>query len=477
MTTNSLLPSDVTDPTDQQGDAFSQVGVPLYKDIIGSPNIDALVGSDVSELLAGFGGNDYAYGGGGADLFVLGDYGSSYYTQQGWNDTIYIEDFTLGEDQLQLQGSASRYSTTSDAEGLWLYDQGDAIAFLKGVSSLDLTSESVTYVGLPAPIVEESSTEQTVEQAVTSDAIIPDSIESDSVLILDSGDVADPAAQQRVESLEQIGAPKYTELIGSPDINALIGGEAAELLAGFGGKDYAYGGGGADVFILGDYGSSHFAQAGWDDTIYIEDFTLGEDQLQLQGSASRYSATSESEGIWLYDQGDAIAFLKDIFSFDFNSDSATYVGLPEPVVEEAPVESDAVSEEADVVIPDSQPGIPQYEDLVGSLADDDLIGFDAAERFIGFGGKDYSYGGGAADLFVLGDFGGSYYAQKGWDDYSFIEDFTVGVDQLQLQGSASQYSTQMGYEGVWIYDQDDPIAYLKGVDSLDLGSLQYTAIS
>ena len=113
-----------------------------YRDIAGTPENNPLVGSDRAERLAGFGGNDYANGGGGQDIFVLADFGGSYYTQQGWNDSLYIADFTAGEDKLQLNatppGTASRYTSELGNGGLWLYDQGDAIAYLKNVSTLNL---------------------------------------------------------------------------------------------------------------------------------------------------------------------------------------------------------------------------------------------------------------------------------------------------------------------------------------------------
>ncbi|MEL7352272.1 MAG: hypothetical protein AAF171_20305 [Cyanobacteria bacterium P01_A01_bin.116] len=298
-----------------------------YRDIAGTPENNPLVGSDRAERLAGFGGNDYANGGGGQDIFVLADFGGSYYTQQGWNDSLYIADFTAGEDKLQLNatppGTASRYTSELGNGGLWLYDQGDAIAFLLGTSSFDFDRDTIYLQdltlapGLAEPVqpvteqlvseetgLKETDLKETGQEKIGSEAVVSEAMTA--------------TAERPAEFFSQLGIPQYEDIVGSLADDQLIGNGNQEKLIGFGGNDYAAGGSGADLFILGDFGSSYYAQNGWQDSIYIEDFTVGVDQLQLQGSADRYTAEADQSGTWLYDQGDAIAYLKNVSTLNLN---------------------------------------------------------------------------------------------------------------------------------------------------------------
>ena len=109
-------------------------------EIAGRAEAGAFINAEEADQLIGFGGRDYAFGGAGTDLFVLGDFNGAYYARSGWEDSAYIDDFTAGEDQLQLHGSASDYSTEATETGLWLYANGDAIAFFKGIGFLDFSA-------------------------------------------------------------------------------------------------------------------------------------------------------------------------------------------------------------------------------------------------------------------------------------------------------------------------------------------------
>ncbi|MFK8186026.1 MAG: NF038122 family metalloprotease [Phormidesmis sp.] len=112
--------------------------------IQGSIGNDALVGTSDNDQLLGIGGIDYLEGGAGADQFILGDASGSFYTQTGWSDSAYIEDFKAGVDQLVLAGSIDNYTTESDGKRSLLYAGDDYIAYLKGVTDLDLSA--VKYV-------------------------------------------------------------------------------------------------------------------------------------------------------------------------------------------------------------------------------------------------------------------------------------------------------------------------------------------
>ena len=143
---NSLIVFGSKLSTNGDRDFYLQLGVPEFEEVVGSTAEDLLVGGLNADRLIGFAGRDYAFGGGGADVFVLGDFGGKYYTDDGWNDSVYIDDFTIGEDQLQLNGSASDYSVTTTETGSWILAEGDAIAFLNGVQAVDL--ESFEYLSL-----------------------------------------------------------------------------------------------------------------------------------------------------------------------------------------------------------------------------------------------------------------------------------------------------------------------------------------
>lgn len=240
----------------------------------------------------------------------------------------------------------------------------------------------------------------------------------------------------------------------------------------------------ADTVVLGDENGSYYTIDGWHDSLYVDGFNTQTDRLVLFGNSDLYQVTSDEQGSWLLfgdDGSTAIAYLNGVTCFDLTSDAVTYTNAstsaPTNASTSAPDtgnDNTQDGEQCDDVF--SQLGIPQYEDIVGSLADDKLLGSSTAEQLIGFGGNDYAEGGRGADLFILGDFGGSYYAKQGWNDSIYIEDFTVGVDQLQLQGTASQYSTTTDEAGMWLYDQGDAIAYLKGINVVNLESFQYAAI-
>ena len=236
--------------------------------------------------------NDYVSLGAGRDTVFLGDISGSYYTANGWLDSLYIDGFDLKTDRLVLFGNSDLYQVESTREGTWLLSEdGDsAIAYLNGLTDLSLNDNALLFTNQLHPAVS-------------------------------NFDSSEPAVvlEQALEFYQQIGVPKYVEIGGSPADDQLLGSGVAERLAGFGGNDYAYGGDGSDLFVLGDFGGSYYAQQGWQDSLYIEDFTVGVDQLQLQGSASEYSTTTTDTGLWLYHSGDAVAYLKAVSAVNLNS--------------------------------------------------------------------------------------------------------------------------------------------------------------
>ncbi|MDP3853920.1 S8 family serine peptidase [Phenylobacterium sp.] len=108
--------------------------------------------------------------------------------------------------------------------------------------------------------------------------------------------------------------------------------------------------------------------------------------------------------------------------------------------------------------------------IYGTTTSDIRIGTDWTDKIwgvpqtgsdVGKGDIDRMTGGGGADMFVLGASGrGRFYDDGkvnnvGTNDYAFIQDFTKGVDKIQLAGSSGQYltgptTTSLG-SGVGIY--------------------------
>ena len=246
---------------------------------------------------------DYLNVGEGRDVIFLGDEAGSYYLADGWLDSVYIDGFDTSEDTLMLHGSSELYAVESSDQGSWIMwgqDSSTAVAYLSGVADFDLESRSVSYLIKevePEPVQEpDPIPEPTLEPEVGSEEL--------------------PFSR---EFYLQLGVPEYETVAGGPEDDLLVGGGDADLIAGFAGRDYAFGGGGGDLFILGSLGGTHYAEDGWFDSVYIDDFTANEDQIQLQGSASDYSVTTGETGSWLYYQGDAIAYLNNVTTVDLNS--------------------------------------------------------------------------------------------------------------------------------------------------------------
>lgn len=130
------------------------------------------------------------------------------------------------------------------------------------------------------------------------------------------------------------------------------------------------------------------------------------------------------------------------------------------------------------------------DQLNGSLGSDTLIGGTGSDSLVGGsnGGtgnlpfeQDILIGGAVdaagnlvpdntADRFVLGDSNGSFYTKGGFDDFAFILDFELGIDQLQLSPVAGAIGLDFGdYSGfeigdTAIFDDNDLIAVVVGVN-------------
>jgi hypothetical protein len=106
------------------------------------------------------------------------------------------------------------------------------------------------------------------------------------------------------------------------------------------------------------------------------------------------------------------------------------------------------------------PEAPSNQYLWGSLASETIIGGNGNENItgvlasgttepsLGQGQIDVLIGGLGADVFLLGDSRGVFYDDRnvnspGISDYALVQDFTTGVDKLQLQ-SGNYFTTVSG---------------------------------
>ncbi|MDJ0732692.1 MAG: calcium-binding protein [Nostocaceae cyanobacterium] len=114
--------------------------------IVGGGGNDRIIGSD--SYAAGGHEQDILEGGSGADVFVLGDAHQAYYIANGNYDFAEIEDFTVGEDLLELHGSVGEYHVGISDGDAYISHTGngtnDLVAIVENVySSFDLNSNAV----------------------------------------------------------------------------------------------------------------------------------------------------------------------------------------------------------------------------------------------------------------------------------------------------------------------------------------------
>lgn len=139
---------DPSDPIVGDGGENFLEGTEVDDTIIGAGANDVLLGGGGNDRLNGTGSTsrgvnevDNLTGGAGADTFLLGDENGAFYLGNGFGDFAIIRDFTLGEDQVVLSGSASDYTVADGADGnafILSANGNDAIAQLLGQSSANI---------------------------------------------------------------------------------------------------------------------------------------------------------------------------------------------------------------------------------------------------------------------------------------------------------------------------------------------------
>lgn len=136
---------------------YSQQVIGTYSSetLWGTPNADRIEGRGGNDILIGGGGNDeiigtdemsrglneidQAYGGSGADTYVLGTTQAAYYATGGTNDYMRIHGFEVGVDRVVLHGSAQAYRSEVSGRDTLLYTQtNDLVAIFEGQTQIDL---------------------------------------------------------------------------------------------------------------------------------------------------------------------------------------------------------------------------------------------------------------------------------------------------------------------------------------------------
>ncbi|WP_019506863.1 calcium-binding protein [Pleurocapsa sp. PCC 7319] len=117
-------------------------------------------------------------------------------------------------------------------------------------------------------------------------------------------------------------------------------------------------------------------------------------------------------------------------------------------------------------------GYTGNDSLLGGTGNDLLAGEAGDDLLNGYGQTELEYdtlsGGVGADIFVLGDMSGVYYAELG---FATISDFEwIEGDKIQVFGSASDYSLSEFDGGMDIYYQNDLIGYVENTTDVLLES-------
>jgi hypothetical protein len=128
------------------GDGNDSLFGGLGNDVLkGDNGNDILTGVDINAINPGIEEIDTLTGGGGSDIFVLGDVNNTYYDNLD-SDYALITDFNASEDSIQLQGKADDYLlvpfSQANQTGTAIYRkaaQNELISILQGGSNLSLT--------------------------------------------------------------------------------------------------------------------------------------------------------------------------------------------------------------------------------------------------------------------------------------------------------------------------------------------------
>jgi Ca2+-binding RTX toxin-like protein len=297
--------------------AVTGVGSSLNNTLIGNSKANSLNGGDGADSLFSGGGNDTLNGGAGIDIMV-GSSGNDYFVVDNASDSIVSGGGT--------DGIIVQYNNYTLAGGGWNILVLDGATALQGYGS----SGNDTITG--------SIYNNTLNGNGGDDRLL--GLTGHDYYIVDSiGDVVIEAASEGTDSVESrlstytlgvnverlilgsgaldgIGNSLANILVGNTDNNSLTGAAGMDSLSGGNGSDTLLGalatssggrgeidtltgGSGNDVFVLGSasgclYDDGISTSLGTSDYVYITDFVVGTDKLQLLGSDANYRLGSHT---------------------------------------------------------------------------------------------------------------------------------------------------------------------------------------
>ena len=265
------------------------------------------------------------------------------------------------------------------------------------------------------------------------------------------------------------------QIDGTTARDCLNGGDGNDTIDGHGGADYMRGGSGNDTYIVRDVNTDidESPQTGIETVVSYVDWSLSQKVLAFpQGenptSPQTFTRVKAATGL----------------------DNLTLMG-------------------------DALVGNGNYlsNQITGNDKNNILNGFEAIAKGVTYRGetrsindpalqqKDILTGGGGADTFLLGDASGTFYLEKGGNDYALITDFkgdqrtssparpghpgrpTPGIpkiipgDKIQMHGDLGQYDLKAENRGVGRSDLDVAIYFTQGGQQNLIGVVQDTAIS
>ncbi len=216
---------------------------------IGGAGTDRLSGADGADILADGAGNDLLYGGAGADIFIL--------TADGVTDRI--QDFTLGQDQIDLSGwgllrNIGQLSITASSTGMTIRYGTEVLVVRSNtgtpidVARLQLTDLlNLTHIRTDLDLPDPDPDPQPDD---------PDPVSGDLVGTILSDVLTGPAEATRI-----FGLDGHDALTGGLGVDSLFGGHGNDTLdgqdssSGPDSADHLQGGVGNDTYIIRNAGS------------------------------------------------------------------------------------------------------------------------------------------------------------------------------------------------------------------------------
>lgn len=228
--------------------------------------------------------------------------------------------------------------------------------------------------------------------------------------------------------------------------------------------DTLQGGEGADLFILGDYHDNLYSTSGNADYALIRDLQA-EDTIRLDYGTYDF-APSPIEGVdgtGIYEGSELIAVLAGVDAANLTATNEGYY-------------TNVTGFRSSEIY-----GTEGHDNLLGESSDDIIYGLGGDDTLQGSSGSvfgeevDQYIGGHGSDIFVLGNFHDNYYDNAGAEDYALIKDLQSN-DTIRLDSGNYELTTSTihGIEGTAIYEGEELIAIVEGVEAEELTTSEYS---